>query len=373
MKIVIIGPIYPYRGGISHYTAMLTQAFTKADHQVEVISFRRQYPPWFYPGSSDKDPSLIHLSTQGHFLLDPFLPWTWHQVANEISASKPDVVIIQWWTTFWAIPYAILGTWLKRSGLRLVFMIHNVIPHEPRPWDPWLAKQALSKGYAFITQTEYEKAQLLALLPNSVVQVCAHPIYQMFHFNNPSKSEARTRLLLSEDKFLLLFFGLVRPYKGLKQLLQALSLLQIQGIMPHLMVAGEFWEDQQRYQNLIDQLGLAAQVNLENRYIPDEEIEYFFSAADCLVAAYVSGTQSGVVNIAASFGLPMIVTDLVAQGIADENRHLLRAIVPAGDVHALAKAIQQSVESPAFQSHSPNIVRDNWGDLVQMIIGVLSQ
>jgi glycosyltransferase involved in cell wall biosynthesis len=371
MKIVIIGPIYPYRGGISHYTAMLAQAFAKAEHQIEVISFSRQYPAWLYPGSSDKDPSQMHLITQGRFILDPFLPWTWLRAAKEVSAFKPDVVIIQWWTTFWAIPYSILGYWLKRMGLRSVFMIHNVLPHEPRPWDPWLAKQALSKGYAFIAQTEHEKVRLLDLIPNSAVQVCQIPTFTMFHINHLSKPEARRRLQLPDKQYVLLFFGFVRPYKGLKHLLQALSLLQIQGGKPYLIVAGEFWEDHQSYQNQIDLLKLTDQVYLENRYIPNEEVEVFFSAADCLVAPYVGGTQSAAVSIARSFGLPMIVTDIVAQGIDKENyRNII--VVPAGDPQVLACAIQRAMESlTRIPCPSSNENQDDWDCLVQAILQMI--
>ncbi|TLM99460.1 hypothetical protein FDZ73_21815 [bacterium] len=144
MKIVLVGPVYPYRGGIAHYTTMLAKTLQDAGHDVKVISFKRQYPKWLYPGQSDRDPSGEPLTVPASYPLDPLYPWTWTRTVSSICRDKPDMVLFQWWTTFWAPAFAVVAAMLKRRRIRVGFLIHNVIPHEARPWDKILAKMALS-------------------------------------------------------------------------------------------------------------------------------------------------------------------------------------------------------------------------------------
>jgi D-inositol-3-phosphate glycosyltransferase len=367
MKITIVGPVYPYRGGIAHYTAMLARALEQNEIRTQVISFRRQYPGWLYPGVSDKDPSEQRLLTNALFLLDPLYPWTWLRTEKEIIAAQPTGVLFQWWTTFWAIPYAIITKRLRKAGLSVVYVIHNVLPHEISRPDAWLARQALSQASSFIVQSSIEENRLRALLPTANYRLCAMPSYSIFYEGRIDKEVARRKLNLPQAKYVLLFFGLVRPYKGLDVLLEALSLLSLTGDPPHLIVAGEFWEGIDRYQKKIRDNNLTESVLIDNRYIPDEEVGAFFSAADCMVAPYTGGTQSASTSIAAAIGLPMIVTERVAEGIAEENKHLILDVVPPGDAHALASAIRTAMEKPYTQSAPLTSTKDGWDRLIKLV------
>ena len=143
MKIYLIGPVYPFRGGIAHQTTQLKKTMDRLGHQANVISFHRLYPRFLYKGVSDKDPSSHPEIVEADFILDPFLPSTWNLAITKIVQGAPDIVLIQWWTTFWSIPYLYIASALRRQGIRTTYLIHNVLPHEQKIWDPWLARAAL--------------------------------------------------------------------------------------------------------------------------------------------------------------------------------------------------------------------------------------
>jgi len=368
MKIAMIGPVYPYRGGIAHYTGRLAQALLDEGHEAWVFSFRRQYPAWLYPGESDRDPSQVALRTPAEYLLDPLYPWTWFQTASAIAAFRPERVVLHWWTTFWGAPYALLGAALRRRGLRLVYVIHNVLPHETRPWDTFLARQALRQGQVFITQTAREQERLQALLPGARAEVHPHPVYAQLGSEPLTRREARQQMDLPPEGPLLLFFGIVRPYKGLGVLLEALGLLRKRGHSPCLVIAGEFWEDKARYLAQIEALGLQEQVRVLDRYLPNEEAHRLFTAADLLVAPYTGGTQSGAASLGLGYGLPMIVSERVAAGIPPENRGRLWSVRP-GDPEDLAAALERYLQAPlAEAAEAPPPPADEWRSLARAIL-----
>lgn len=367
MKLVVVGPVYPYRGGIAHYTALSSQALAKT-HQVRVISFRRQYPRWLYPGKTDQDTSRQPLQVKAEYPLDPLYPWTWLQVSRQIMSYKPDGVVFQWWTTFWAAAFASLAYSLRKRGIPSLFIVHNVLPHEARFFDAWLARLALSQGKAYIAGTRREQERLEVLLPGSNVIVCPHPIYDMFAGQRISKEEARSRLGLPEKAQIALQFGIVRPYKGLKFLIDAVALLKQQGTDLHLLVAGEFWEDKNSYIEQARRLGVADLLHMEDRYIPNEEVAVLFSAADVFAAPYVDGTQSGAMKMALGFGLPVVATNIIAEQGCEEPGPLLHR-VPPGDSKALAQALQESLQErpPALPDVGAAPIGADWDRLVKAV------
>jgi glycosyltransferase involved in cell wall biosynthesis len=366
MRVAVIGPVYPYRGGIAHYTGQLIRALYSAGHTVETVSFKRQYPDWLYPGATDKDPSQPTMTVEAEYILDPLRIWTWKQAVERISKQKPDLVVIQWWTTFWGPAFAWLGAALRRRSYKVIYIIHNVLPHEQRIFDPWLACLALRRGSAFIAQTEREKGRLLALLPGRRVEVCPLPIYSLLDDQQIPKAEARRRLGLLIDRPLIIFFGIVRSYKGLKYLIEAMAQLGETDNYPNLLVAGEIWEGKEEYRKLIEHLGLQERVRLEDRYVPDEEAAVMLSAADMLVAPYVDGTQSAAVGMGLGFGLPLVVTDVVAGGIAPEHQGNLR-VVPARDATALAGAIQKMLTHTEVSENKRLSAEADWQRLVSKL------
>jgi glycosyltransferase involved in cell wall biosynthesis len=337
MKITLIGPVYPYRGGISSFTTSLSIELALAGHEVQTISFKRQYPQWLYPGQSDKDPSLVHDQVPASYLLDPIYFWTWFQTVQQIAKTHPDLVIIQWWTTFWAPSLYVLSDCIKRMGVPCVFCIHNVFPHENKFWDKFLARLVLSNGTNFITLSPKESDRLKSLLPEAQIFTSHLPVPRIYGAVQ-SRLESRTALNISEEKKVLLFFGIVRPYKGLKVLLDALALLKQKGITPLLIVAGEFWDSFQDYQLKVETLSLADQVIFINQYIPNEELAKYFIAADGFVAPYLNGTQSGAIKMAMSFRLPILASDQIAGDLPVNSYPIF--VHHSGVISELADSIQ---------------------------------
>lgn len=373
MRITLIGPVYPYRGGIAHYTAQLANQFIAAGHETQVISFRRQYPAWLYPGKSDRDPSADPVAVCADYVLDPLYPWTWWQAGRAIAGFRPQGVVMQWWTTFWAPAFSALGGQLRRRGLPVIYLIHNVLPHEERVWDRGLARLALSRGTGFLVHTEREKERVLGLLPGAKVRISPIPIYDGLAQPALDKTEARRLLNLPLERPLLLAFGIVRPYKGLSVLLDALGKLHEGGQDFLLLIAGEFWDDKRKYLRQIEQLGLASHVRIEDRYLPDEEVNRIFAAADVLVAPYTGGTQSAVASWGLSAGLPLIVSDKVAEGIHERHRHLV-TITPAGDHLKLAEAIVHYLKGQPQTELSENVREvSGWDGLLAALFGLFAE
>lgn len=369
-RLTLIGPVWPYRGGIALHTTLIARTLRQGGYPLQVISFRRQYPQWLYPGATDRDQSQEAIKTEAEYLLDPLWPPTWTQAAQAIAASRPDLVAIAWWTTFWSLPYAALARLLRRKGCRVAYIIHNVLPHEAKPWDRWLARLALSPAQSFLVHTEAEKQRLLELLPGRQAQVAPHPIYRVYSSQPPTQMEARQALNLPLQGPVLLFFGFVRPYKGLGVLLQALGILRRRGVRPTLAIAGEFWHDKQAYLDQIQELGLAEQVRIEDRYIPNEELAQWFSAADAAVAPYVEGTtQSGAASLALGFGLPLILSEQVAQGVREENLPNL-IVVPTGDAEALARAIGDLLDRLPDAAAPRQPAPDDFADYTAVLVGL---
>ena len=361
MELSLLGPVYPYRGGIAHHTACLARALEQAGHSVQVISFRKQYPAWLYPGASDRDPSRQPIQTPARFVLDPFSPATWAKAAREITSPT---LVIQWWTPFWGIPFTWLAHSLKQRGRRVIFMVHNVLPHEPHLLDAWLAKMALRQGDAFVVHSPGQRAGLAALLPGKqAIQYVPHPLYDLFTSGMKPQGQARQQLGLPENLKMLLFFGMVRPYKGLDLLLEALGYLHVQGEIPFLLVAGECWGGAARYRQLITRLGLQEHVRLDDGYIPNEDVGLYFSSADCLAAPYLSATQSGVIGLAAGFGLPVLASQAAAQSW--EGYPGLQ-VVPTSSPAALSQAIRQWQVQPVAAA-PPAAAAESWNWLVRAL------
>jgi glycosyltransferase involved in cell wall biosynthesis len=372
LKLVVIGPVYPYRGGIAHYTSLLSHALIKKGHETYIFSFRRQYPSWLYPGKSDKEPSQPLLQIDAKYILDPVYPWSWIKTSKEIINHNPDAILIHWWTTFWGPAIWSLSKLLNRNGIKVIFLIHNVAPHEPLPWDHWIAKCVLALGDAQIVQAANEQKRLNSLLPNAKSVLCPHPVYDQFSQEiRISKIEARKRIRVKQDLPAILFFGIVRPYKGLIYAIKAISLLKADDIPVQLMVAGEFWDDINEYEDQIIELDLSEQIYLFDRYIPNEEVGLFFSAADIFIAPYIDGTQSGSVKIAMGFNLPIVVTDCVSDEILIGSESV--QIIPNSDSQALAEAIREFISSELPKKRDRKYNDESWQDMITVIEKLVDQ
>ncbi len=328
-----MGLTYPYRGGISHYTTLLARGMA-SHHEVRVFSYRRQYPSFLFPGSTQYDRSQRRLEVPATHLLDSVGPLSWLRTARAIESFRPDLTIIQWWQPFFGLAVGRVCTMLRRwCRCGVLFLCHNVVPHERSVIDRWLSRHALSKGDMFVVHSREDLANLLGLVPHAAAVVHPHPTYQVFR--TLSKGFAGEERAPGDRR--ILFFGYVREYKGLRYLLRAMPEIRRE-LDVKLLVVGEFYEDVASYRRLISELGISHAVELVDRYVANEEVGRYFSAADLVVLPYVTATQSGIIQIAYSFGVPVVTTSVggLPEVVEDGKTGYL---VPPSDSWAIARAV----------------------------------
>jgi glycosyltransferase involved in cell wall biosynthesis len=337
MNIAIVGTAYPLRGGISHYNALLYQELAKT-HHVEMITFKRQYPSLLFPGKTQKETEGELLRVPSEELVDSINPLNWIAVGRELARRAPDVIIFKYWLPFFGPCFGTIARLAKRNGhTRVVYICDNVVPHEKRPGDTAFTRYAFSPADGFIVQSDVVERDLLTFLPRARFRKVAHPVYNIFG-SGMEKPLARAALGLPAER-ILLFFGYVRPYKGLDVLLEALADVRTR-MDVHLMVVGEFYDDEQKYREQITRLGLASAVTLNADYVANDRVGTYFSAADAVVLPYRSATQSGIAQIAYNFDRPVIATDVGGLGeVVLHGRTGL--LVPPNDPAALAAAIRK--------------------------------
>jgi glycosyltransferase involved in cell wall biosynthesis len=337
MRFSLIGPTHPYKGGISQFTTLLVEHL-RLKHEVQFVSFRRQYPQILFPGKAGADPSRQALFASCEYLLDPMNPGTWLKAYRRIRKMRPDALILQWWSPFWTPMLAVLTTLYKiDSPGRLLFLCHHITPPDGGPFDRRLARIVLSRADEFVVFSENDRAELFHLLPRARIHKSALPTFEIFNHTSLSPEEARRRLGYGPDDRLLLFFGFVRRYKGLSYLVRALGKVS-EELNVKLLVVGEFWESEEEYRELAGTLDLQDRLQMINRYVPNEEISLYFSAADVLILPYQEATQSAVAQIAFGFNLPVISTNV--GGLPEIGKDgVFGLIVPPRDEEALARAI----------------------------------
>jgi D-inositol-3-phosphate glycosyltransferase len=339
VRVALLGPVYPYRGGIAHHTASLFGAFTGLGHDVRVYNFTRQYPGLLFPGQRQTDTSREPIVVPSERTVDSLNPATWVRTAWRMRRFRPDVVVVQWWHPFFAPSYGTIARLVRRQGSsRVVFLCHNVRPHDATVWDEGLLRWAYGAADAFVLQAAVEEPVLRRLVRgHPPVAAVPHPTYDVFvgPGPRPSAAAARSSLGLAAER-VLLFFGLVRPYKGLGVLIEAMARLRHLDLA--LVVAGEFYEDAAPHRRRIAALGLTQRIHLNDRYIPNEQVPQYFAAADLVVLPYLSATQSGIVQIAYAFGVPVVVSAVggIPEVVTSGETGLL---VAPGDPEALAGAI----------------------------------
>ncbi len=305
-KIVMIGPVYPYKGGISHYTGLLYKELSQK-YETLMISYKMQYPKLLFK-KEQKDYTNDQFKIDGtKYMLHTANPFNIWRTGRWLRKQKPDMVLIQWWHPYFAPCYLILGRAMGKQNL--VYLCHNVLPHESFPFSKALTKMVLKRGKHFIVHAKQEKKILEELVKDADVRVNPHPTYDAFQMSGIKGGEARQRLGLRQEQKVLLFFGFVREYKGLKHLLRAMPAIRdaLQDVT--LLIAGDFGEDKEDYLHLITELGIGDLVRVKEGYIPDQEVEVYFSAADLVVLPYESATQSGIAQIAFGFEKPVVVTN----------------------------------------------------------------
>lgn len=333
--IVIVGPAYPLRGGIANFNEALANALTNEGHRAELYSFYYQYPNILFPGksqyeSNEKPPeNLVIKNTIGSIQ-----PWSWSKTAKEIADENPDVVFIRFWLPFMGPALGSIAKRLRKRGIKVIGITDNVIPHEKRPGDKPLTKFFLKNCDGFITMSNSVLDDISKFTDNSNKIMLPHPVYDLFGASC-SREEGLNKLQLSSENKYLLFFGLIRGYKGLDIAIEALSEVEDQNI--HLIIAGEFYDKKEKYLEQISRLQLEHRVHLHDFYIPTEDVKHYFSIADAVVQPYKSATQSGITQVAYHFEIPMIVSNV--GGLPEIVPHEKAGLVVPPNGKSFAKAI----------------------------------
>lgn len=320
MKIVLIGTAYPYRGGLALFNERLMEQFRSEGEDVEIQTFTLQYPSFLFPGKTQYSKSKASHRFNIVRSVNSINPLSWIKVGKKLKREKPDIVLIKYWLPFMAPCFGFISRIIKSNKhTKIIAIADNIIPHEKRFFDNWLTKYFVKCVDCWIAMSKsvlddiniFDKAVPKKLMP--------HPLFDNFG-QAIEKAEAQKRLNLDSQKINLLFFGLVREYKGLDLLLEALSDERLKQMPLHLTVAGEFYDNYKKYEDLVEQLGLKERVSMQNKFVEDNEVVNYFCSTDLVVLPYKSATQSGVTQIAFHFSKPMLVTcvgglpEIVADG-----------------------------------------------------------
>jgi len=368
-RVVIVGPAYPLRGGgMATFNERLAYAFQEAGDEVELVTFSLQYPAFLFPGKSQYSEEAPPEGLQIKVLINSINPISWWRTGRYISRQKPELVIFRYWLPFMGPCLGSIARLIRRNRYsRVLAITDNVVPHEQRPGDVPFTRYFLSACHGFVTMSQAVLQDLKRFAPGKPTEYLPHPLYDNFG-PAETKAQACAALGLDPDCRYMLFFGFIRPYKGLDLLLQAMADVGLQQ-QPDikLIVAGEFYEDAAPYHTLIKQLGLQDRVLLHTDFIPNAAVRHYFCVADLVVQPYKHATQSGVTQVAYHFDKPMVVTNV--GGLAELVPHGEVGYVVEPQPGAIAVAILDFFSSTVGASFVEHIAtykkRFSWSRFVQ--------
>jgi glycosyltransferase involved in cell wall biosynthesis len=377
VKVALLGPTYPHRGGIAHYTTLLARAFARS-HEVALVSFRRLYPGFLFPGTTQLDRSGVALTppVEPEPVVDSLAPWTWLEAGERLKRFKPEVLVVPWWHPFFGPS---LGTAARAARPRgspapkRLFLCHNVEPHEPAPLLRALAAYGLGAADGFLVHARAEAERLTRYAGGRPVRIHPHPTYDVFSASPPSRDEARAALGVTGRT--ILFFGYVRPYKGLADLLEALARARPTS-WDQLLVVGEFYEPRSRYAAALEHPALRDKVRVIDRYVANEEIAAYVAASDVVALPYRSATGSGIAQVAFGGGVPVIATrtggleEVVEDGVTG-------LLVPPSHPDALARAVERYFDESLGPRLREGVERARsrftWESLVDALLGLAGE
>jgi D-inositol-3-phosphate glycosyltransferase len=371
MNIIIIGTAYPYRGGLAAFNERLAREFMNEGHSVTILTFTLQYPGFLFPGKSQflegPAPEGIKIERE----INSVNPFNWLSTGCSIKKNKPDLLLFKYWLPFMAPCFGTISR-IARSNrhTKVLCIFDNVIPHERRPGDKLFTKYFAGCLDGGIAMSQSVLDDLRLFRKDIPARLNPHPLFDNFG-TLMERGEAIAKLGLDPEFRYLLFFGFVRAYKGLDLLIEAFADDRLKNRKIKLIIAGEFYEESKPYKEMISKYNIK-DIILFERFINDEEVRIFFSAADLIVQPYKSATQSGVTQIAYHFEKPMLVTNVGG----------LKEIVPDGkcgyvvntDPEEIANAITDFYENNRQESFLKGIKIEKekylWSRMTASVLGV---
>ncbi|MFS8615252.1 MAG: glycosyltransferase [Solitalea sp.] len=353
MKIILLGPAYPYRGGLAAFNERLARQYRNAGHEVKLYTFSLQYPSLFFPGKTQFSQSPPPQDLEIERVVNTVNPFNWAQVGKRIREEKPDLLIVRYWLPLMAPALGTICRIVKENGhTRIISIVDNIIPHERRPGDYLLTRYFVRQVDGFLVMSRSVMKDLDRFDKKKPRVYSPHPIYDIY---GPSMDQALARksLHLEPDAPYILFFGFIRDYKGLDWLLEAFSERRFRELNLRLLVAGEYYVDQKPYEHLIDLLEIRPYLDLHTHFIPDSDVNKYFCAANVVVQPYKNATQSGITQIAYHYDKPMIVTNV--GGLAEMVAHEKVGYVTRPHIGAIADAMYDFFTSGAEERFIRNI------------------
>ena len=307
-RYAVVGPVYPFRGGISQFTSHFVETLGKKS-DILCINFQKQYPSLIFPGQSQYDRSNVFLQVPNERILTPYNPLTFGKTAKRILDFEPEQVFFSYWIPFTAYAYGMISRKIKKRSNNIVIktIAHNLESHEKWAFGDKLTHYAMKYSDSIITLSESVYNIGLKLFPEKDIILGFHPTYSYYNNNRFTKKEAKEKMGL-EGKRVILFFGYIKPYKGLDILIKSLPYVLEQMPDVHLLIVGEVYGNSRLYYDLIDELNLNDHVTFRRQFVPNEQVEIFFKASDVLALPYIHATQSGVAQIGFNMGLGAVVT-----------------------------------------------------------------
>lgn len=342
MKIRILGPAHPYRGGIAKFDEVLAASFAGEGHDVKIVNFTLQYPSFLFPGRTQYSRMAAPEGLTIERRINSVNPLNWPVVGREIAREKPDLVILRFWMPFMGPSLGTIAKVIRQRSprTRIIALADNIVPHEHRPGDRPLTDYFLRQTDAVVYMSDEVGRDLDSFDYKGLRAMSPHPIYDTYGTPVP-KAEACAALGLDPAADYVLFFGFIRDYKGLDLLLEAWAMLKSQGKTAgkKLLVGGEYYGNKEKYDNLIQSLGLQDDIVLHDRYIEETEVKNYFCASDLVVQPYRSATQSGVTQVAYHFGTPMVVTNVggLAEIVPDGKVGYVVDVAPSAIAAAIGK------------------------------------
>ena len=372
MKIVILGPAHPYRGGLASIMQTMAREYQSRGHEVKIYTFTVQYPELLFPGKSQfvdtPAPEDLHIER----VMNTVNPINWVRLGLRLKREKPDMILMKYWTPFMAPCFGTVARIARQNGLtKVICQVDNVEPHEHHIIDKPCNHYYLGAVDGFVYMSEQVHSELGEY--SSAPQIFSpHPMFENFG-SRIDRAEACEALGLDATFDYSLFFGLIRDYKGLDLLLKAWA--QWRPIGRKLLVAGEFYTSKEPYLQLIEQLGMRDDVVLHDWFIDDEKVKNYFSVADLLVLPYRTATQSGVTQIAYNFSLPMLVTRVGGLPEIVPDGRVGRVCEP--DVESIAQALKQIYEGDQLSKFKTNFPEErkrfSWAAMCDKLLEVYQQ
>lgn len=369
-KVVIIGSAYPLRGGgISTFNERLAKVFMDNGDEVVIYTFSLQYPSFLFPGTTQYSEEAPPEGLDIRVRINSINPFNWIKSAREIRKLKPDLAIVRFWIPFMAPCLGSISRMLRRrSKTRVVAITDNIIPHERRVGDRILASYFVKSVDGFIAMSKSVLNDLNTFDQKKPRDYYPHPLYDNFGDSIP-KEEAKTILKLDMNSNYMLFFGFIRDYKGLDLLLKALSDKRLLNLPLKLLVAGEYYGNEEKYLALIKELGIENQVELRTTFIPNTEVYLYFCASDIVVQPYKNATQSGVTQVAYHFNKPMITTNVggLSEMIPDGKVGYVVQPEPDEIANAIHKFYAEKREDEFVKNVISEKERFSWTGLISTI------